>query len=43
MEIGKKRKIDTGMEAVQEEYTKCKEGYILSKGKETEGICKRFK
>jgi len=26
------------MEGVKEELTKCKEGYLLSKGKETEGM-----
>ena len=36
-------KIDRGMEGVQEEYSKCKEDYFLSNGKETEGMCKRFK
>jgi len=39
----KKRKIDRGVEGEKEEWTKCKEGYFLSKGKETEGMCKRFK
>jgi len=39
----KKRKINRGIEGVQEELTKCKEGYFLSKEKETEGMCKRFK
>jgi len=38
-----KRKIDRGTEGVQEEQTKCKKGYLHSKGKETEGMCKRFK
>jgi len=36
----KKRKINRGMEGVQKEQTKCKEGYFLRKGKETEGMCK---
>jgi len=31
------------MEGVQEEYTKCKKGYLHSKGKEIEGLCKHFK
>jgi len=35
----KKRKIYRDVEGVQEEYTKCKEGYFLSKGKETVGMC----
>jgi len=39
----KKRKIDRGMEGVQEEKTKRKKGYSVNKGKETEGICKRSK
>jgi len=38
----KKRKIDVGMEAVQEEETKHKEGYFPNKGKETVGMCKRL-
>jgi len=28
------------VEGVEEEKTKCKEGYFLSKEKETEGMCK---
>jgi len=39
----RKRKIDRGVGGVQEELTKCKKGYFISKGKETEGICKRSK
>jgi len=39
----KKRKIVRGVEGVQEEQTKRKEGYFLSKGKEAEGMYKRFK
>jgi len=38
MEIGKKRKLDRGMKGVQQEQTKCKEGYFLSK--ETVEMCK---
>jgi len=34
-----KRKIDRGTEGVQEELTKCKEGYFLSKRRETERMC----
>jgi len=34
------RKLDRGMEGVQKKWPKCKKGFFLSKGKETEGICK---
>jgi len=33
MEIRKKRKIDRGMEGVQEELTKCTQGDFSAKGK----------
>jgi len=32
------RKLITGVDGVREEYTKCKQVYFLSKGKEAEGM-----
>jgi len=39
----KKEKSTRGMERVKEQSTSCKKGYLLRKGKETEGMCKQFR